>query len=294
MGMSEYKYGGTSVDFWEIKGHVANNSKRSETNVSSSTDGKYVTDVRSSATTKHEFWLIKDDGTEVPIQIAGSDIPVRDGHEVSAIAAGLGGSKSGPVVALVNHTARQAHRTFSKKSIRDHIDLTVNPKYAWISLVASLILTWVSLGLWAGTESLAIGIVTGISGLALVGSVVYLPFNIVRHLRASSAFYDDIQWVADQVLEGNRKVLERPAKGNRAKPRSVSLVRTATGLPLAIALVIGYGYSAWSEVSFAMDLGLSLSEVAFGRLILGNGPQFILAWIAVTGLLYGYRRWRNK
>ena len=291
--MSEYKYGGTSVDFWEIKGHVANNSKRSETNVSSSTDGKYVTDVRSSTTTKQEFWLVKDGGTEVPIQLAGSDIPVRDGHEVSAIAAGLDGSKSGPVVALVNHTARQAHRTFSKKSIRDHIDLTVNPKYAWISLVASLILTWVSLGLWAGTESLAIGIVAGIGGLALVSSVVYLPFNIVRHLRASSAFYDDIQWIADQVLEGNTEVLEGPAKKSRVRPRSVSLVRTATGLPLGIALVMGYGPAVWSIVSYAMDWGLSLSEVSLGRLILGNAPQFILAWVTVTALLYGYRRWRN-
>ena len=292
--MSDYNYGSSTVDFWEVNGHVANNSKRSETNVSSSTDGKYITDIRSRTTTKQEFWLIKDDGTEVPIQLLGSDIPVRDGHEVSAIAASINGSEISPVVALVNHTARQAHRTFSKKSIRDNIDLTVNPKYAWIALVGSLILSWVSVGLSAGTESLALGIVAIIIFLAFVGSVVYLPFNIVRHFRASSAFYDDIQWIADQVLEGNKDVLEGPTKSNRARSRQVSLVRTATGLPLGIALVIGYGPSTWSIVSYAMDWGLSLSEVSLSRLILGNAPQFILAWIVITGLLYGYRRWRKQ
>lgn len=292
--MSDYDYGSSSVKFWEVRGRVANNSKRSETNTSSSTDGKYVTNIRSSTTTKQEFWLIKDDGTEVPIQLSGSNIPVRDGHEVSAIAASINGSEISPVVALVNHTARQAHRTFSKKSIRNNIDLTVNPKYAWIALVGSLILSWVSVGLSAGTESLALGIFAIIIFLVFIVSVVYLPFNIVRHFRASSAFYDDIQWIANQVLEGNKDVLEGPTKSNRVKSKRASFLRTATGLPLGIALVIGYGPSTWSIASYAMDWGLTLSDISLNRLLLGNAPQFILAWIVLTGLFYGYRRWRKQ
>src|SRR5207245_4105989 len=45
--------------------------------------------VSSNVVVKQEFFLLTEDGREVPIQLSGVDIPVRDGQTVTMIAGGV-------------------------------------------------------------------------------------------------------------------------------------------------------------------------------------------------------------
>ena len=100
--MKPISHGNTSVRLWTRSGKVTDSSKR--TSVVSSGSGE---NLNVSSITKHDIWIREEDGTEVPIQVAGADIPLRVGQRVSVIAAALDGEEDGHAVALVNHNSSQ-------------------------------------------------------------------------------------------------------------------------------------------------------------------------------------------
>lgn len=114
--MEDFKYRGTSIQFWKITGEILGTQKYSETHVSSSGGGGYVNQgngyisaptVHSRVVTQHEFWLKTEDGQEVAIKLSGFDIPLREGQKITIISAGNAGENSGWYSVLVNHNAGQ-------------------------------------------------------------------------------------------------------------------------------------------------------------------------------------------
>lgn len=114
--MENFKYRNKEVEFSEVTGEVLGQNKYSETHVSSSGGGGYVgqhgghvsaPQVRSTAITNHEFWIKTDDGAEKSVQLSGCDIPLREGHKITLITAGLKGKKSSYHSILVNHNAKK-------------------------------------------------------------------------------------------------------------------------------------------------------------------------------------------
>jgi len=112
--MEKFNFREESIKFWEVTGEVIGSDKFSETRVSSSGGGGYISPnggriqtptVRSSSVTNHEFWMKTDDGLEKDISIRGSDIPLRTGQRVTIISAGREEANSGYYSVLVNHTA---------------------------------------------------------------------------------------------------------------------------------------------------------------------------------------------
>src|SRR2546428_11931969 len=83
--MEPFSRSGKQVQFSSVTGKVASSSKRSDTYT---TSGRNYS-VDSHVVVKQEFLLLTEDGREVPIQLSGVDIPVRDGQTVTMIAGGV-------------------------------------------------------------------------------------------------------------------------------------------------------------------------------------------------------------
>lgn len=103
-------------------GVVADSQKWSETHVSSSNGGGYVSreggyisapTINSSSSTKHEFWLELEDGTEKPIRLSDVDIPLRVGQKITMISIKLVDKIDEYWCALYNHTAKEYHEIHS-------------------------------------------------------------------------------------------------------------------------------------------------------------------------------------
>ena len=95
--MEPFSRSGKQVQFSSITGKVVSSSKRSDTYINtsyssgttSSGDRYSIPHVTSNVVVKQEFFLLTEDGREVPIQLTGVDIPVRDGQTVTMIAGGV-------------------------------------------------------------------------------------------------------------------------------------------------------------------------------------------------------------
>ncbi|WP_165313155.1 hypothetical protein [Vibrio ziniensis] len=114
--MENFKHRNKEIKFWSVTGEILGQNKYSETHVSSSGGGGYVGQhgghvsaptVHSTTVTNHEFWIKKEDGSEKSIQLAGHDIPLREGQKITLISAGIKGKDSGYFSVLVNHNANQ-------------------------------------------------------------------------------------------------------------------------------------------------------------------------------------------
>src|SRR2546425_3622832 len=95
--MEPFSRSGKQVQFSSVTGKVVSSSKRSDTYINtsyssgttSSGDRYSIPHVTSNVVVKQEFFLLTEDGREVPIQLSGVDIPVRDGQTVTMIAGGV-------------------------------------------------------------------------------------------------------------------------------------------------------------------------------------------------------------
>ena len=109
-----FKYQDKSVRFWQITGIVLSSQKHSETYLSLSGGGGYVSQgsgivspstLHSTIQTIHEFWIKCKDGTEVPVVI-GVDIPLMVGQKITLLSCGNVGKNNGWYTALINHSAK--------------------------------------------------------------------------------------------------------------------------------------------------------------------------------------------
>ncbi|WP_136799653.1 hypothetical protein [Desulfosediminicola ganghwensis] len=117
--MEHFKHRRKEFKFWKHTGAVLGDQKKySKTYVSSSGGEGYVgpnggvveaAQVSSSVSTKHEFWIRKEDGTEKSIQLSDCDIPLREGHKITVVAMGPINDKSGYFTLLINHSANTHH-----------------------------------------------------------------------------------------------------------------------------------------------------------------------------------------
>lgn len=114
--MENFKHRKKEIEFWSVTGEILGQNKYSETHVSSSGGGGYVgrhgghvssPSVHSTTVTNHEFWIKKEDGSEKSVQLAGHDIPLREGQKITLISAGIKGNDSGCFSVLVNHNANK-------------------------------------------------------------------------------------------------------------------------------------------------------------------------------------------
>lgn len=114
--LSQLLVRGRSIDFEAVAGEVVGNRKWAETHVTSTGGGGVVggyggivtaPSIRSRTVTKSEIWLRDTAGQEHPIQFTGLDIPVREGHQVTAVGATPDGKSRRQVVLICNRTTGQ-------------------------------------------------------------------------------------------------------------------------------------------------------------------------------------------
>ena len=105
------------LNFEVIEGGVVGEKKWAETHVYSSGGSGYVgprggyvnmPTVKNNVVTRHSFW-IKENGTgkEIPVDLCGQDVPLREEQEVALVVADTGEHQY-PVI-LVNYPAKQFH-----------------------------------------------------------------------------------------------------------------------------------------------------------------------------------------
>jgi len=117
--MESFIYKNKEVSFSSVTGIVlGGQEKRSETHVSSSGGGGYVgkhgghvsaPTIHSSVTTKHEFWIKLEDGTEKPIQLSGCDIPLKEGHKITLVSVNKSKRNYEFYTFLVNHNSKETY-----------------------------------------------------------------------------------------------------------------------------------------------------------------------------------------
>lgn len=130
MNLDSFKAGKEDIRFWSFTGEVISQNKYSETHVWSSGGGGNIgprgghlaaAQTHSSVTTKQEFWLKLDDGTEKSVQLGGYDIPLRESQKISILMAQTETSESAYYAALINHASGITHEILSASSILDKL-----------------------------------------------------------------------------------------------------------------------------------------------------------------------------
>lgn len=130
--MENFKHKNKEIEFWSVTGEILGQNKYSETHVSSSGGGGYVgkhgghvsaPQVHSTTVTNHEFWIKKEDGSEKSVQLAGHDIPLREGQKITLISAGVKGKDSGYFSVLVNHNANKHWFINKADSLNKHLKI---------------------------------------------------------------------------------------------------------------------------------------------------------------------------
>lgn len=117
--MDDFRHRRKNVVFWSVTGEVLGSNKYSETRISSSGGGGYVSGsgdhvsgyisaptIHSRSITNHEFWIRTEDGFEEGIKFRNTDIPLRPGQKITLISAGRDKSW-GWYTILVNHSANR-------------------------------------------------------------------------------------------------------------------------------------------------------------------------------------------
>jgi hypothetical protein len=127
---------GEVVIFETIKGTVLSTTKRSETQIHSSggTNNTPAT-MNSTVTVCHEFWVKTKENHEVPVQLRGHDIPLREGQTVTVTQAKKESQKEYVWVSLMNHHSGELHILDSKKLLKNH-----QPKITAICFISSLVI----------------------------------------------------------------------------------------------------------------------------------------------------------
>lgn len=174
--MEDFVASNKRLKFSVISGEVLGSSKYSKTHVHSSGGGGYVGNrgghvsaptVYSTTSTNQDIWIRDDQDNEVPIQLSGADIPLREGQRISMILAGYANSDSVYNVALVNHSVGRHWYLISDLDEYFRLSSLQNPIYVailkamFVGLLAggiALIMDWGKD--WAGGLAWIVGIAT--------------------------------------------------------------------------------------------------------------------------------------
>ena len=111
----EITVAGQSVWLCGMTGVVAGEKKWSESRVSGGGGGGYMhhgggyiapQSIKTTVSTRHEFWLVASDGEERCVEMGNSNIAVREGQLMTAIWGAEARSKDGPYLMLRNNNAQ--------------------------------------------------------------------------------------------------------------------------------------------------------------------------------------------
>jgi hypothetical protein len=153
--VENFKWFGREFEFSKLTGIVISNNKFSETNVSGG-GNVTATQVHSSATTVHEFWVRDEAGKEHPINMRGIDVPLALGQKITLILSGFVG-KNSYYVLLINHNADKHWHLFSGK---DFVNFCLQSEQSMskflIKAVIAIALYILMLNLTSGYITLAI------------------------------------------------------------------------------------------------------------------------------------------
>lgn len=186
--MESFSHPRATIAFDRDRGVVTGFHKRGDTFVSGGgggTSGTAVAPIHISSTVvvKQDFFLRRNDGVEVPVQIQGQDLPVHDGQDVTAIRGGTGRSKDGQFwLVVINHTARRWWVIEPGMSALDGpLGHRANPVY------------WSCAAIWIGSLFVPIG-GSGLVGLA--AAVTYLICKGRAIDRSKRMFRDHLERMA--------------------------------------------------------------------------------------------------
>ena len=191
----------TEIAFSSVTGTVLDGQeKRSETHISSSGGGGYVGQsggrvsaptIHSSVTTKHEFWIELENGTEKAIQLSGCDIPLKTGHKITLVSVDKSKKSEKFYTFLVNHNTKETYEMVLGDQINDlyRLDQSSLP-----DKLIPFILSWTCLGLI---------VLTSLFG-ALVGSigiVVMIAVLMKKKKRMENLINQHLLELSEVVLE---------------------------------------------------------------------------------------------
>jgi hypothetical protein len=168
-----------TVEFSLLTGAVISSQKHSETHVSSSGGGGYLHKgsgyvsapvVTSRIVTKHEFWIRKEDGQDVPVNLTNANVSVAEGQTVSLVLASVSGLEGAPPVLIINHNAK-GHWFIPPSTA--FINAMHEPMKLW-PVIVTVVLLFMGFGWW-------------VFGLAGLGFGFYRLFRRRALVKASTA-----------------------------------------------------------------------------------------------------------
>jgi hypothetical protein len=218
MNLDSFKAGKEDIRFWSFTGEVISQNKYSETHVWSSGGGGHLgprgghvaaAQTHSSVTTKQEFWLKLDDGTEKSVQLGGYDIPLRESQKISILMAQTETSESAYYAALINHTSSKTHTILSADSILDNL-IDFNPKpldsFIWFlmklifpfALILSLSATYMK-----GSDQ------ENLMGWTFIIGCIYVPIRILLYNPSKKNRGKFIKPFSEHIANLNTKLVQQ-------------------------------------------------------------------------------------
>lgn len=278
--MDSISHGRTSVRLWTRSGKVIDSSKRTSVVSSGSRENLEVSSI-----TKHDFWIREDDGSEVPIQTVGVDIPLRVGQRISVVAAAPDGEENGHAVALANHSSKQWYQTLSEEQVRSLFRVTTHPAVAWVVVALSILVF--------GANATAPDAETTITGRLAIGqlptAVAYLVYNLRKYFKSGERLYHCFGEVAENIVrEGYDAAATGKAKPVKAGLASSSmLVLSKKALFGAMLLAVPVSFLATlSDVGNISDFHARTVALPLAYFLL----FFPLIWAGLS-VVGGVRRW---
>lgn len=277
--MDSISHGNTSVRLWTRSGKVVDTSKH--TSVVSSGSGENLS---VSSITKQDIWIREENGTEVPIQIAGVDIPLRVGQRVSVIGAALDGEEDGYAVALVNHSSGQWSRALSEESVRSRFRVTTHWAVGWVILAVSFIF----FGIWSSTTP-ETSTVHSLAVASPLGGIAYLVYNLRLYFKSGERLYRCFGDVADNLAQEEYDTVvggkAQPVKDGLESSDMTVLSRKALFGSMILALPIAFAATI-SGVGDISEIRTEAGVLLFSFFLLFFPP----VW-ALLSILGGIRKW---
>lgn len=109
--IKEFKAGGRKYELYGLSGKVVNSGKTSSTHTYTtgggynSSTGQYdSTNYHTYSEVRDQIFILDKNGKEHAIQLTNWNVPVRDTHDLTAYWAIAKGKKTGPYIAILNHS----------------------------------------------------------------------------------------------------------------------------------------------------------------------------------------------
>lgn len=134
--MEDFNFRGKTFKFWKISGEVISTNKRGESHLSAGGNNQSIS-ISTTIVTKHEFWLKTSNGDEKSITLWNIDIPLREGQNITMIAAGDPVKKNDKYTILINHTAKTYNILLEVSYLMKMLNYGYNPMtYLTIMFIA--------------------------------------------------------------------------------------------------------------------------------------------------------------